>query len=86
MFRMLAAAKPKVEIEAGRHDVQTAADMLEALLRAEIDTQCIALTSAAACRVEAAIAGIDLNGLARAVITAAVGGAEDPRPACEVTA
>jgi hypothetical protein len=91
MLRMLAAAKPKGEIEAGLHDLQTAADILEVLLRAEIDMQCIALTSAAACRVEAAIAGIDLNGLdlkalARSVITAAVGRAKDPRSACETTA
>jgi hypothetical protein len=82
---MLAAAKPKVEIEAGRHDVQTAADMLEALLRTEIEMQCIAFASATACRVEAAVAGIDLNALARAVITTAVGGA-DPRRRCETTA
>jgi hypothetical protein len=86
MSRTLAASKPKVEIEAGCCDAQTVADMLEALLRGEIDKQCIALTGAAACRVEAAIADIDLNGLARAVITAAIGGAQHPRSACEATA
>jgi hypothetical protein len=77
MFRTLRAIWRASEIDADFRDAQTAADGLEVLLRAEIDAQCIALTSAV---------GIDLNGLACAVITAAVGAAEDQRSACETTA
>ncbi len=77
MFRMFRAIWRTSEIGADFGDAQTAADRLEVLLRAEIDAQSIALTSAV---------GIDLNGLSRAVITVAVGAAEDQRSAYETTA